>query len=102
MRAMRGDDAVPVVGQGDGRGGNDAAVSGEVRGGAGVSLLTNCQIMAMIRGMETTMMGKAAKGDARGVRVSLRKIVAYRAELVRREWAAENPGTEIQAVRFGE
>src|ERR1017187_10639383 len=43
VRAMRGDDAVPVVGQGDGRGGNDAAVSGEVRGGAGVSLLTNCR-----------------------------------------------------------
>lgn len=67
-----------------------------------MSKLTNCQINATLSGMESTMRGKAAKGDATSVRRLLKKIDAYRAELAARLAVGENPGSEIQTFRTGE
>ncbi len=67
-----------------------------------MSLLTNCQIRATIRGMETTVQRQAAAGNKAGTRRTLAKMLGYRAELMAREAAGENPGAEMQTVRHGE
>ena len=66
-----------------------------------MSKLTNAQIRATISGMEITVRRLAEKGDKAGARLTLAKMLGYRAELMAREAAGENPGTEIQTSRNG-
>ena len=67
-----------------------------------MSQLTNCQINAQIRGLESGIRAKVSRGDRRGLGRRLQKLDAYRTELAARLEVGENPGTEIQTSRNGE
>lgn len=63
-----------------------------------MSKLTNHQIRAQINGLEVAI------ARLRGSKLTraLGRLQDYKAELAAREAAGSNPGTEIQARRFGE
>jgi hypothetical protein len=66
-----------------------------------MSKLTNCQIRARIYGLQASLSAAAARGDVNRARSLSRRIEDYTAELAERQASGLNPGTEIQAVRFG-
>lgn len=73
-----------------------------VYGADAVSKLTNCQIRALLPGMEGTAEKYEREGKRSQARRVRRRLEAYRAELAGREAAGAEPGTEIQTVRHGE
>jgi hypothetical protein len=65
-----------------------------------MSKLTNCQISALIPGMEHTLADALRRGKRAVARRVEKRLDEYRAELEQRQGAGLNPGAEIQESRI--